>query len=131
MNCPVCREPMIVLEYEAVEVDFCLSCQGIWLDAGEIELLFGDEAACREFIRSGDPSEARGEKPRRCPICRKKMAKTVTGGENPVVYDRCPQGDGLWFDEGELAAILAHAPASDGGEKIAGFLRDMFPEDTT
>lgn len=119
---------MIVLEYESVEVDYCLSCQGVWLDAGEIELLFGDAAACEQFLNSGDPSVAGAEKPRRCPICRKKMDKAVTGGDKPVVYDRCAQGDGLWFDEGELAAILVHGSAMGGGEKVAAFLQGMFED---
>ncbi len=41
MNCPVCKEPMIVLELDEVEIDHCISCGGIWLDAGELELLIG------------------------------------------------------------------------------------------
>ena len=128
MNCPVCKEPMIVLEHESIEVDYCVSCQGIWLDAGEIELLLGD-AVWSGFLESGDLSRARGEARRRCPICRTKMDKAVTTGPSPVVYDRCPRGDGLWFDKDELAAVLANAPEARGGEKIAAFLRDVFPRD--
>ena len=52
MDCPVCSEPMIVLEYDRVEVDYCVSCQGLWLDAGELELLFGDESACAAYLAS-------------------------------------------------------------------------------
>ncbi len=128
MNCPVCKEPMIVLEYDRVEVDYCTSCEGIWLDAGEIELLFGDADACKQLLSGGDTSHARREKRRRCPICRKRMAKDVTRGENPVTYDRCPRGDGLWFDKGELAEILKHGHALDGGDRISAFLREVFPE---
>ncbi len=39
MNCPVCKEPLIVLELEQIEVDYCTRCAGVWLDAGELELL--------------------------------------------------------------------------------------------
>ncbi|MCL4278881.1 MAG: zf-TFIIB domain-containing protein, partial [Ignavibacteriaceae bacterium] len=39
MLCPVCNNPMIVLELEQVEVDYCTNCAGVWLDAGELELL--------------------------------------------------------------------------------------------
>ena len=46
MRCPVCKEPMLIIEHEAVEVDCCAACGGIWLDAGELELLFGDAEAC-------------------------------------------------------------------------------------
>ena len=128
MQCPVCNVPMIVLEYESVEVDYCARCRGVWLDAGELELLFGDVAACNAFMSGGDPSQAKGEKPRRCPLCNKKMAKDVTDGGHPVVYDRCKRGDGLWFDKGELTAVLAHGVSHEGGEHVARFLREIFPD---
>lgn len=125
MNCPVCKEPMVVLEYDNVEVDYCISCHGIWLDAGEIELLFGDAEACQRLLRGGDVTRARGEKPRRCPICGKKMGKDVSCGTTPVTYDRCPSGDGLWFDEGELGDVLKHGEAFAESE-IGVFLGNVF-----
>ena len=33
---------MITLELEDVEIDHCLDCGGIWLDAGELELLLDE-----------------------------------------------------------------------------------------
>ena len=128
MICPVCREPMIVLEYGQVEVDYCVDCGGIWLDEGELELLFGGEAACREFMTAGGSGEATKEKPRRCPICGKKMKKSVTGGGKPVTYDDCPRGHGLWFDKGELQEIMKHGLGVAGGNEVSDFLREVFPE---
>lgn len=131
MNCPVCDEPMIVLDYDAVEVDYCVSCEGIWLDAGELELLFGEHEACNAFLHAGGPAPAGAEKPRRCPMCNKKMAKALTAGEPPVTYDRCDYGDGLWFDHGELAHVLSQSRVPEGGQRVADFLREIFPEDKT
>jgi Zn-finger nucleic acid-binding protein len=116
---------MAVLEYDRVEVDYCVSCHGIWLDAGELELLYGDAAACAKLLAGDDPARAKPEDPRACPICRKKMRKDVSGGNTPVTYDRCPNGDGLWFDEGELAAILKHGEAFAESE-IGAFLSEVF-----
>ena len=42
MECMVCQEPMIVLELDDIEIDYCVICAGIWLDAGELELLLED-----------------------------------------------------------------------------------------
>ncbi len=128
MECPACNEPMIVLEYQEVEVDYCVACHGVWLDAGELDLLFGDRAMTAGFLGGGDPKLGRAEKPRRCPICRKKMAKAATAGEHPVVYDACAAGDGLWFDKGELTTVLKHGSPVEGGATVAGWLREMFPE---
>jgi len=131
MNCPVCDEPMIVLDYDDVEIDYCVSCGGVWLDAGELELLFGEPEACDAFLRAGGTAPAGVEKPRRCPICRKKMGKALTGGEPPVIYDRCDRGDGLWLDRGELATVLGHGRKPDGGQRVTDFLREIFPENKT
>jgi len=43
MNCPVCKDSMVVLELEQVEIDYCTGCEGVWLDAGELELLLETE----------------------------------------------------------------------------------------
>lgn len=127
MNCPRCGdESLIALEHEMVEVDYCPTCLGIWLDAGELELLYGDADAARAFISSGSPAP-RSDKPRRCPECGKRMKKKSTQGARPVVLDRCPRGDGLWFDRGELEAILKHAEETIGGGAVASFLQGIFP----
>jgi len=128
MNCPVCKEPMIVLEYESVEVDYCVSCEGVWLDAGELELLFGDAAACVAFLTIGNPADARGEKRRRCPICRSKMTKEATESDPPVLFDHCPRGDGVWFDKGELEQVMQHGKGLADDGRVSGFLRDIFSE---
>lgn len=129
MDCPVCKEAMIVLEYESVEVDYCVACKGIWLDAGEIELLFGDEEACAAFLTIGGPADAKGEKPRRCPMCNAKMTKEATESEPPVLFDNCPYGDGLWFDKGELQQILSHTQAFGSNQEVAGLLKNIFVEE--
>ncbi len=126
MNCPVCKEPMIVLEYESVEVDYCVRCEGVWLDAGEIELLFGDAETCAAFLTIGSPADTKGEKPRRCPICRAKMSKEATESDPPILFDHCPRGDGMWFDKGELAQVMQHGTGLTDAERVSGFLRGMF-----
>ena len=132
MRCPVCKkEVLIALEYESVEIDYCPECKGIWLDAGEIELLFGDADAATAFLTIGKPAVVpQGEKRRRCPECNKKMTKESTESEHPVTFDHCPNGDGLWFDAGELAIILKHAGELVGANTVADYLREIFPETT-
>ena len=48
MDCPVCKDAMIVMELNEVEIDHCLSCSGIWLDAGELELLLEEYFLLKE-----------------------------------------------------------------------------------
>ncbi len=119
---------MVVLEYDAFEVDYCPSCRGVWLDAGELELLFGDAAACAAFLNAGGPASASGEAKRSCPLCDRAMDKRATGGEHPVTLDRCPNGEGIWLDRGELAVVLAHGVPTAQGEKVSSLLREVFPD---
>ena len=66
------------------------------------------------------------EKPRKCPICLKKMQKIIVSLSTPaLLIDKCRKGDGLWFDKGELQGILNTAQL-DEDNKIQKLLADMF-----
>ena len=127
MDCPVCdNSAMVVLELDEVEVDFCFDCNGIWLDAGKLELLFDDGQKVVELLGSFKKISDSGESVRKCPICLKKMHKVQVGRvENPLLIDKCRKGHGLWFDKGELQGILS-AGSLDKDQKIQKLLADIF-----
>ena len=37
MHCPKCGHNLIEIDYKGIAVDKCASCEGVWLDAGELE----------------------------------------------------------------------------------------------
>lgn len=37
MKCPNCQETLIMTERQGVEIDYCPSCRGVWLDKGELD----------------------------------------------------------------------------------------------
>jgi Zn-finger nucleic acid-binding protein len=126
MDCPVCKNAMIVLELDEVEIDYCTACGGIWLDAGELELLLGDAGQAQTVLESFATAET-AETVRKCPICRKKMEKVLVGqvdGKQELL-DRCKNEHGLWFDRGELQAILKMGHFDDEG-KVKGLLGGLF-----
>jgi Zn-finger nucleic acid-binding protein len=130
MDCPVCKNSaMITLELDEVEIDYCTVCSGIWLDAGELELLLGEPQKAHELLGSFKVDFSSTEKPRRCPICDKKMQKVIVGSAKPtLLIDKCRRGDGLWFDKGELQDIFNRAQL-DSDNKIRKLLTDMFSQD--
>ena len=124
MDCPVCKEAMVVLELQQVEVDYCFGCGGIWLDAGELELLLhksgGEEDELGPALAQ-EGKKVKGQK-RRCPKCRKRMLQLTVGETPSVTLDRCPRGHGLWLDDGELSELVKSA----GGRADLGALADFF-----
>ena len=126
MDCPACNNAMITLELEDVEIDYCTDCGGIWLDAGELELLLNEPDKAKGLLDSFRIDSESDEKIRKCPICDKKMQKVVVGSSKPVLLiDKCRKGDGLWFDKGELQDIFDRAEL-DKEDKIQNLLSDMF-----
>ncbi len=37
MTCPHCAVPLVMSERQGVEIDYCPTCRGIWLDRGELD----------------------------------------------------------------------------------------------
>jgi Zn-finger nucleic acid-binding protein len=115
MDCPVCRIPMIVIEYRNIELDYCVDCKGVWFDAGEVNLLM--EAVGLDPAQA--PLELKpvkhfvAEAKRGCPLCTKAMEK-VSPLNHTVILDRCRQGHGIWFDAGEVIQALTTASGAPG-----------------
>jgi hypothetical protein len=125
---------MIVVEQHQIELDYCTACRGVWFDAGEMELLLTSEEMAGAGLAVGEVlnlPEVPGErKPRKCPICRREM-KEVAIGQPAINIDACRRGDGLWFDGGEVQALLkqlAGRTAAGGGSqrRIIDFLGETF-----
>jgi Zn-finger nucleic acid-binding protein len=123
MKSPVSNEPMLVLELAGIEIDYCPLTNGIWLDAGELEVLYEDRKTAEELLASFKTDQNSREKKVRCPICNKRMDKVLV--QDRVVIDRCSRGHGLWFDEGELLQVL-EMEAGEGEGKVLDLLKEMF-----
>ncbi len=37
MNCPICNIALQMAERQGVEIDYCPTCRGVWLDRGELD----------------------------------------------------------------------------------------------
>ena len=93
MKCPACSSPMIVVEHDQIELDYCDECSGVWFDAGELELLFetmqleGDHLSLDNILTS--PEAESKEKKRRCPICVQKMKKAPPQAGPSGLQSKC------------------------------------------
>lgn len=57
MKCPNCNETLLMSERHQVEIDYCPSCRGIWLDRGELDKLMDYAASQNQAPISARPQE--------------------------------------------------------------------------
>jgi Zn-finger nucleic acid-binding protein len=135
MICPACKRDMIVVEHDKIELDYCTNCHGVWFDSGELELLLESMSLESPDIFLSNILTSAGaessEKKRKCPICSRKMKKTTIGQEPTILIDVCQQGDGLWFDGGEVGQLikqLAEKSSEKQGSQqgVITFLGEVF-----
>jgi hypothetical protein len=50
MKCPKCGMELIEIDYQGMKVDKCSECQGVWLDAGELEAVAGLEKTALDRV---------------------------------------------------------------------------------
>lgn len=66
MKCPTCPESVLVMsERQGVEIDYCPTCRGVWLDRGELDKIIeraGAELAAAPVVAA--PAPPRREDPR-------------------------------------------------------------------
>jgi Zn-finger nucleic acid-binding protein len=45
MKCPVCKATdLLMTERRSIEIDYCPTCRGVWLDRGELDKLIAQDA---------------------------------------------------------------------------------------
>jgi len=108
LRCPKCLDVGMDVEmHEDIEIDRCPSCQGVFLDSGELETLLHRDLG--HEVDAGEGSlltELQDSLSARCPLCRMTMEPVAMG---PVRIDSCPSCGGAFFDEGEIAKLQSGA----------------------
>ncbi|MFH1652404.1 MAG: zf-TFIIB domain-containing protein [Chloroflexota bacterium] len=132
MICPRCKQDMIVVEHQQIELDHCPNCKGAWFDAGELGLLLecsrmeSPDLAIRNVVNL--PATETSHKPLKCPICHRGM-KEVGIGSPAINIDVCLGEDGLWFDGGEMHELLTQLsdrPTAGAEKPVFEFLGEVF-----
>ena len=104
MKCPNCDgiDLRPVLTRQGVEVEYCDSCQGVWLDRGELSLFSRDPGSMAEKLEKAMEKRV----PTLKPSPRTGQAMEVISYPGGPQLNHCPDSGGLWFDGGELRSIL-------------------------
>jgi PAT family beta-lactamase induction signal transducer AmpG len=118
MRCPKCRADMEQVVYEGTEIDRCTICNGIWFDAGEIEVLKNKQAAA--IIDTGDATVGKRANTMdnyQCPRCSGAMVKVVDPQQTHIWYETCGSCHGSYLDAGEFKDLTERT--------ISDFFKDL------
>ncbi len=53
--CPECRVDLLMTERKNVEIDYCPTCRGVWLERGELDKIIEHSAAELKSVRMMEP----------------------------------------------------------------------------
>jgi Zn-finger nucleic acid-binding protein len=123
LYCPVCKTSMIILEYSEVELDYCPSCAGCWLDQGELELILETSENIYDLSRFNLSPKSK----RRCPRCHKKMHVDLFP-HSDIEVDICPRDGGIWLDRGELLTIAGMESENPAAQKLKAYFKELFTQ---
>jgi len=51
MKCPLCNVDLVMSERQGVEIDYCPTCRGVWLDRGELDKIIEKSNASQQHIQ--------------------------------------------------------------------------------
>ena len=112
MNCPKCRAGKLqtlqlhTKKGQALEVDQCSICGGLWFDRGELEEFLSGTPEIVDAPQL-DPSLAveLDYEEAKCPRCGEPLKKTKAPQNDRIQGDACGVCGGLWLDAGEASGI--------------------------
>lgn len=89
MLCPVCKTGLLMSDRSGVEIDFCPSCRGVWLDRGELDKIIERTQApvVRDVERARDTEDRNNPDRRGSPGGLMGMAASLLKGDDDR-YDR-------------------------------------------
>lgn len=98
-SCPRCRGRLSEGRASGVRAEVCATCEGTWLDAGDLTRALGVSRKIR--VQTGEPG------PLQCVRCPEQELVEVDYPGTEVPLDICPDCHGAWLDRGELQGLQA------------------------
>jgi Zn-finger nucleic acid-binding protein len=113
MDCPHCQKNLVTKDYEHISISTCNDCSGIWLDPSQLNQIIARReqqfapAEIQAVLKAAHPgiSPSESAKTLACPICASTMHVDNYDYDSGIIVHVCPEGDGLWFDKGQLQAV--------------------------
>jgi len=122
LPCPRKCGPMRPVRFGGADMDFCETCNGIWVDTATLQRLVSERLKPAPMIGTGIATPPRSAIKLEsvhyapCPICTRLMNRLNFAHTSGVIVDVCTS-HGTWFDADELRRVLEFITA--GGLEAA------------
>lgn len=57
MKCPVDESVLIISERKSIEIDYCPTCRGVWLDRGELDKMIEKSEEIQQPVRNSERAQ--------------------------------------------------------------------------
>lgn len=107
MKCPKCAMSTLKPKtINAIEVDTCPECHGIWFDNHELEHLLDLAPKALKPLMKGKESEAANARHGKCPRDASELLRVASAHDSTLILDTCVDCKGVWLDGGELRRLV-------------------------
>jgi len=121
LKCPKCLAPLRTKREEALNVDSCSSCKGIWLEKGELSYLTKTWKDL-PFVDTKKGKRVR-KTPLNCPKCKVPLVEFYYDGKNEEIYiEKCNSCSGIWLDFYEFEQIKSKVEST----RTPGIVKSLF-----
>ncbi len=123
MNCPVDNTQLQMTERQGIEIDYCPTCRGVWLDRGELDKII-ERSATAYAAPAGDASSPVGPGMDRSAAPDRGYDTREQAGHRGYRYDDDDDDDRRRYGPGGPGPYDRH-----GRRKKRSFLDDLFDFD--
>ncbi|MFK4728853.1 zf-TFIIB domain-containing protein [Agromyces mediolanus] len=102
MQCPVDGAVLVMSERSGIEIDYCPTCRGVWLDRGELDKIIdragngGQQAPVQQAPVQQAPAQPQYQQPAQPQY----QQPAQQGGQSPMDLLRQVAGQGQGYDRG-------------------------------
>lgn len=118
MICPRCNEILTRKKVDGEEIDFCGSCEGMWVHRSQLNKMISETDEDIEKYSTESAIEPHELKVVKCRECKDVVMKKIHFHDYlDIIIDYCPSCGSFWLDKGELENMHEHIKRTEDGSQ--------------
>ncbi len=109
MKCPRCKKNLSTKTIEDQKIDFCESCNGLWLHKHQLNRLVGESSGDVEMCSIDHKPHTDRFPPIECRECAGVVMDKINFLDySDIILDHCPSCGSFWLDKDELEKMQVY-----------------------